>query len=306
MKYSTQDYHNETTEDVIRTGVYTIEFINKPGIYYVGSASKTNMKFGKSNVGFHGRWREHLYMLFNNKHYNRKLQNNFNKYGEKNLFFSIIDFYEPLDCIGAEQYWLNMLDSYGNGYNLSCVVSKSSVGRKMSKQQRKILSDRMMGNKNPNYKRYYTQEERDNISIIMSKSIIQYDFSGNFIKKWFSIIDASEELNIDSGNISKCCNKKQLTYKKFFWFFTEDKIDIKKYIVESLKRKSFAQSNRGQKPTKKPVLQYDKNGNFIKEWKSIKDATQSIGASTGNISKCCNGKQKTCEGFVWRYELHIS
>ena len=44
MKYLTHDYHNENKEDVIMTGVYTIEFLNKPGVYYVGSATKHNKK----------------------------------------------------------------------------------------------------------------------------------------------------------------------------------------------------------------------------------------------------------------------
>lgn len=50
---------------------------------------------------------------------------------------------------------------------------------------------------------------------------------------------------------------------------------------------------------RKPVLQYTKEGEFVKEWKSIKEAENSIGIRTG-ISCCIRGKSKTSGGFVWK------
>ena len=52
----------------------------------------------------------------------------------------------------------------------------------------------------------------------------------------------------------------------------------------------------------KTVLQFDKNGNFIKEWISISEAARIINISTGNIVKCCKGRQKTYKGFIWKYK----
>ena len=50
----------------------------------------------------------------------------------------------------------------------------------------------------------------------------------------------------------------------------------------------------------KPILQFDLNGNFIKEWESIKKAKDWLGK--GDIHSCCIGKQKTAGGFVWKYK----
>lgn len=302
MLYSTHDFHKESLDDIIKSGVYTIEFLNKPNIYYVGSATKQNNK-GRNNNGFHARWREHLNLLFYNKHYNKKLQNNFNKYGKENLFFSIIDFYEPNLCFGAEQYWLNMLDSYKNGYNLTYVVTQPTKGRKLTKEQRKFISDRMLGEKNPQYGKIRTKEEKEHLSIIFSKKIVQYDFVGNLINNWKSINEAANILGIDSGNISKCCNKQQLTYKKYFWFFVDDKIEIKDYIKETLKRKLKAQGNKKLKPICKPILQFDLNDNFIREWSSMREATDFIGAANGALTRACNGEYKKCKGFIWKYKF---
>lgn len=52
-----------------------------------------------------------------------------------------------------------------------------------------------------------------------------------------------------------------------------------------------------------PVLQFDLNGIFIKEFESIREAEISLGLkSRSNICACCNGRQKTDRGFIWKYK----
>lgn len=52
----------------------------------------------------------------------------------------------------------------------------------------------------------------------------------------------------------------------------------------------------------KQVIQYDKNGNFIKIFGSIVDAANEIGLkNTSNIILCCKGKRKSAGGFSWKY-----
>ena len=52
----------------------------------------------------------------------------------------------------------------------------------------------------------------------------------------------------------------------------------------------------------KPVLQYTKSGEFVKEWKSAKDVQRNLGYFHNNISYCCNGKLKSAYGYVWKYK----
>lgn len=52
------------------------------------------------------------------------------------------------------------------------------------------------------------------------------------------------------------------------------------------------------------VLQYDINGNFIKEWECIRQVEKELGICHQNISKCCKGKYKTCGGYIWKYKHH--
>ena len=54
--------------------------------------------------------------------------------------------------------------------------------------------------------------------------------------------------------------------------------------------------------TKTPILQYDKQNNFIKEWPSQKQAANELNLDTGTLTTCLKGRQKTCGGFIWRYK----
>ena len=56
------------------------------------------------------------------------------------------------------------------------------------------------------------------------------------------------------------------------------------------------------KKISKPILQYDLEGNFIKEWNSI-FSTKKFGFIPQNISQCCNGKIKQHKNYIWRYKI---
>lgn len=48
-----------------------------------------------------------------------------------------------------------------------------------------------------------------------------------------------------------------------------------------------------------PVLQYDKKGNFIKEYKTIQEAADEIGVTHPAIRSAIN-RGGTCKGFLWK------
>ena len=53
----------------------------------------------------------------------------------------------------------------------------------------------------------------------------------------------------------------------------------------------------------KPVLQYDLQDNFIKEWSSVKEATDFINRGKGGgIGSCCRGQQNTAYGYKWKWK----
>ena len=54
--------------------------------------------------------------------------------------------------------------------------------------------------------------------------------------------------------------------------------------------------------TRRPVCQYDLNGNFIKEYKSMAEAEECTGIADSLISACCLYKSKSAGGYQWRYK----
>ena len=50
---------------------------------------------------------------------------------------------------------------------------------------------------------------------------------------------------------------------------------------------------------KKPILQYDLGGNFIREWPSATDVGREV---QSNICNCLKGKLKSAYGFKWVYK----
>lgn len=52
----------------------------------------------------------------------------------------------------------------------------------------------------------------------------------------------------------------------------------------------------------KSICQYDLDGTLIKVWYSVRDAGRTLNVSHSNILACIRGDQKTCKGYIWRYQ----
>lgn len=75
------------------------------------------------------------------------------------------------------------------------------------------------------------------------------------------------------------------------------KIDYSKPIFKEIARKNG-------KTVSRPVLQFEKNGIFVKRYESIKSASVETGVDKAHISACCKNKphRYTAGGFIWKYE----
>ena len=66
--------------------------------------------------------------------------------------------------------------------------------------------------------------------------------------------------------------------------------------------KNLSSKLKISKANSKPVLQYDKQGNFIKEWPNQTLAALSLDSTNSPISECCRGVRKTHKGYIWKYK----
>ena len=53
------------------------------------------------------------------------------------------------------------------------------------------------------------------------------------------------------------------------------------------------------------VYHYDINGNYVNNYKSVREASRKLDFSHSNISRCCNGISKHTGGFIFRYDKNI-
>lgn len=53
-----------------------------------------------------------------------------------------------------------------------------------------------------------------------------------------------------------------------------------------------------------PILQFSKDGTFIKEWSSLNEADRQLGIPQSSITACLRYGRKHAGGFVWKYKLN--
>lgn len=77
----------------------------------------------------------------------------------------------------------------------------------------------------------------------------------------------------------------------------------RKMLIKANIYQSFIEKNQDSILHTKPILQYDKNGNFIKEWKSTAEMTKELGIK--EIHYVLRGERKTAGGFIWKYKKDV-
>ena len=125
-------------------------------------------------------------------------------------------------------------------------------------------------------------------------------------------------------DIIEYCNVDDLPIRESYWveFYqtNNDKFGYNLMIVgrsnhkhsdETKKKMSNAKKGKKLSPTHlknntlskyKPILQFDINGNFIKEWLGASYVRDVLKYNQTNITAVCNGKRRTAHGYIWKYK----
>jgi hypothetical protein len=210
-------------------------------IYKIIDLTSSKIYIG-SAIDFKERKRIHLRDLNKNNHHSKYLQRRWNKYGEENFCFEIVEKINTKeDLIIREQYWLDFYRPFGrNGYN-SCKIANSMLGFKHSNKTKELLSK------------------------IQSSKISQYSTEGNFIKEWESIKEAAAFYNVVTNTISNTVNKNKKGVG-FLWkrFETTPPNTVTPYKREKNKTSVIAKETylKNQKAASKALI---KNFSFFKD-----------------------------------------
>lgn len=112
------------------------------------------------------------------------------------------------------------------------------------------------------------------------KIVYSYTKDGDYVKSYNSIGEAARCFRVDPKSIHHALNDEHVLVGGFLW--SDKIINGFRYIERDYK-------------SKRPILQFDKDGNLIREWNSIHDASQALGISDKNIYRSIrvnNGKPK--------------
>lgn len=117
----------------------------KSGIYAIKNKMNNKMYIGQS-VNINKRKSYHLWLLRNNSHFNPKLQNTFNKYGEENFEFVILEKCNKEELDDKEIEYISRYNTTNNGYNI-CEGGEGSLGRTLSEETKQKISNANTGRK---------------------------------------------------------------------------------------------------------------------------------------------------------------
>lgn len=99
------------------------------------------------------------------------------------------------------------------------------------------------------------------------------------------------------------------TKKKLRRFLLSDKNPRRGSHLSETHKQRIGDSNRGRRcaeQTKrklsKPIIQYNLDGNFLREWESATVVQRELGFQKTNVCNCCMGRLKHAYGFIWRYK----
>lgn len=262
----------------------------KVGIYKITN-SINNLIYIGSTVNLYRRKNEHLKELRRNKHHNAHMQNSFNKYGETIFEFTIQDIVFDLEILTErEQFWINYYKSNDKtiGYNIR-EKAESNIHLVASAETRQRIS-------NANKGQIVSEETKIKLSIANKGK--RYSRSEETRIK-LSESNKGKQFSLDTKNKMSATRKEYLK---------ENPITDKEKKARSLRMMGKNNPKYGKTPSdetilkySKPVLQYDKDNNFITEYISL-SATKQYGFDPSSVAKCCKNKLKYHKGYCWIYK----
>lgn len=226
------------------------------------------------------------------------LKEDIKKYGKENFKKEIIEYCNTdEELVLRESYWIKYYnavesDEYYNLVDFSAGWNLNKLGEEKYNFVKEKMSKSAQG-------KYKTNETKHKISLAKKGHKC---YSNKEWKEKISIKNKGKISNKKGKHISEetkqkisQANKGRKKPEGFGKLISENEIR-KINLSKSTKNKSKPSLN-------KAVLQYDLQGNFIKEWKSQSEAQKELNMSGGSISIAIKNKWVN-GGFIWKFKIN--
>jgi len=257
--------------------IYKIESILTEK-FYIGSATY-----------FCPRRAQHSHHLKKGTHNNPKLQHHVNKYGYDDLLFSFIE--KDLtdeELIPREQHYIDVLNPWFNIHK----IAQSPKGLKRTPEQIQNMVNGRLAKSGYPKGRFVSEETRKKLGDAHRGKKLSPEHIQLIKKRNTGVVPSAETREkirlASTGRLHSDESRKKMS---------EAAIGNKNWM--HIDYKSPIRSEKLRKAFSKPVLQF-KDGVFIKEWASKKEASVVLKLSYGNIWQCINGRRKTTGGYSWK------
>lgn len=272
----------------------------KSGVYKI-----TNIKNSKIYIGVYRnldkRKREHYYRLSANRHINRLLQNDFNKYGKECFEFEVLEFAPVKQLYILEKRYIKKYNSYGNGYNMT-TGGDGSYGHAVSDETKRYLSEINTGENNPNWGRKISEEHKQKL-IEATKSRSSY-WKGKKLPELMKRKIAKSHIGIRPSEETRLKMSKSRKGQKSYWKGKSFSKEYKRKLSEAHKgirvsdetKKKLSILNSGEKTNFHKL----KEGEVIEiKLRSLKGYRQVDLAREFNVTKSCISS--ICKSKTWKY-----
>lgn len=149
--------------------------------------------------------------------------------------------------------------------------------------------------------RYYKRKELSyNISNGGQGAGTVSEYTKNKLRKY-----VGDKSSMYGRHPSKETIEKRISTRKALSHYAKDMPWLAKYRLRKGKDNPLfgkAPSENTLLAHRKVILQFNLKGEFIKEFNSIKEASEEIGVSKSSIIHCLKGKTKKAGGYKWKYK----
>lgn len=256
---------------------------------------RTNLVNGKQYVGQTKdiKQRDRSWHSLKERYCNSILDYDREKYGLENWTSeTLADAETQEESWELEKRFIKQLNTkYPNGYNISdggagaTGVAPWHKGKHLSEETRKKISIARIGEGNGMFGKEPWNKGKHYEGKKCRTSIFEYDFDGNLVKKWNSLDEIENELNISHTGICQCASGRIPSIKGRIWSY----IELSKEEISAINEKRIA----GKSHRAKKVNHYNDEGELIATYNSVTEASEKVGVSKQTIINLIKSKNKS-------------